>query len=92
MVLDDICRAVGGGDDLLDEKPAVVKVGMRRGRRDLLHAPVEVVVAVGARPPVKPDSMINIRHFLARMIKFSFPIDQMNLKIHICIHSQLPPP
>ena len=62
VILDDIGRAVGVGDDLLDEKPAVVKVGMRRGGRDLLHAPVEIVVAVGARPSVNQKFMTIVCH------------------------------
>lgn len=51
MVLDDVCRAIGVGDDLLDKHPAVVEVRVRRLGRDLLHAPVEVVIAAGAQPP-----------------------------------------
>ena len=47
MVLDHVGCAVGVRDDLLDEKPAVVEERVRRSGRNLLHAPVEMVVAVG---------------------------------------------
>ena len=69
-VLDDIGRAVGVGDDFLDEKPAVVKVGMHRGRRYLLHAPVEMVVAVGARPPARLKLMSTLRHQSSMLISW----------------------
>ena len=68
MVFDYVGRAVGVRDDFLDEHPTVVKVRVRRLGRDLLHPSVEMVVAVGARPPTKPDSMVNLCHFPARMI------------------------
>ncbi|MBO4710108.1 MAG: hypothetical protein J5727_10070 [Kiritimatiellae bacterium] len=35
---------------------------MRRGGRYFLHAPIKVVVAVGARPSAKSKSMANVRH------------------------------
>ena len=89
MVLDDVCCAVGVRDDFLDQHPTIVEESMRRGGRDLLHAPVDVVVA---RPLVKPNSTVNICHFLAHMIVPEFSIDQMNLGKHICIRSRLPPP
>ena len=47
MVLDDVYRSIGVGDDFLDEHPSVIEISMRRGGCDLLHTPVEVVVAVG---------------------------------------------
>ena len=68
MVLDDIGCAVGVRDDFLDQHPAVIEISVRRGRSDLLHASVDVAAAVGARPPTKPDSMVNLCHFPARMI------------------------
>lgn len=75
MVLDDVYRSIGVGDDLLDKHPAVVEISMRRGRSDLLHAPVKVVVA---RPPMKTGSMVNLCHFSARMFFSPSTIDQMS--------------
>ena len=55
MVLDDVYRSIGVGDDFLDEHPTVVEVRVRRLGRDLLHAPIEVVVAVGAKKSMSPS-------------------------------------
>ena len=70
MVLDHVGRTVGVGDDLLDKHPAVVEESVRRGGRDLLHAPIEVVVAVGERP--SPSNMAQYSCHLSKRLRWTF--------------------